>query len=638
MPSYSTAIRNFLNTPRGKQQDFASRARQNGSSAKTAEMLAKSASNNVGIDPNASIPVGAMRKPVGGIPGRPPATGSGSPSHLRWVPPVSTRNQTAPPASQASSAKTSWHGHTGHTNSSSSSDAQSTTLVDSGTPVKHRHSPHTTGKGKVLSPISEGSDGSSQATSVVSIVDWSEKPTNSPGYLTPDTEVGELHDHSSGNKAQKEVLADEASTSAIHAGTNVIPAATQSPTAGKQPPLATPNRVSTASAAAVQNTPQQDVRHDVHPPPVPVPAPTLAQAPPVPKPPDHAPPAAPKPVEVPTTLQPREAVQYITEASDVTCIPIILALLHDCYLFVDDLRRGVMPGSVFSQRYRYLSLHIVGRDTKPFEGVLDKQGLTVRYTALRELVVIRQRTLFATPLELKRMERTKGNEEIFNLRWIISVLFAEKVVGAGDNAEMARALPDLLRYIYLQLQTPSYGANVANRVRAFLKVPLRDDPRVAMRQSVSNSYLPIDHERALIYDVVLALLGMVWKGFETRNGFISLEAVHRQKSYSDSFSQRLVLARDVLCGLLPGPSPLTAESAFEAYVKPLINHNSRTDWCLYNVITPEERAYVNSGGLLGVKMYLEDVSKARKEWRTQQCVGFMMARLDLLVERCYPHL
>ncbi len=57
-----------------------------------------------------------------------------------------------------------------------------------------------------------------------------------------------------------------------------------------------------------------------------------------------------------------------------------------------------------------------------------------------------------------------------------------------------------------------------------------------------------------------------------------------------------------------------------------------------NVITPEERAYVNSGGLLGVKMYLEEVSKVRKEWSTQQCVGFMMARLDLLVARCYPHL
>ncbi len=583
MPSYSSTIRNFLSTPRGKQQDFASRARQNGSSAKTAELLAKSASNNVGIDPNASIPVGAMRQPVGGIPGRRLVTSSGAPSHLRWVPPLSIQTQTsAPPDSQASSAKTYWHGHTGHTNSSSSSDGQSATLGDPGTPAQPSSAEHdrrrSLGKGKVLSPISEGSDGSSQA----SVVSWSEKPTNSPGYLTPDTDVGEIHDLSAGNKAQKEALADEASTSAIHAGTStaipdVVPAATQSPTAEKQRPLATSNRVSTASAAANYkgNTPQA-----VHPPPLPVPAPTLVQTPPVPKPPDYAPPPAPKPVEVPTTLQPREAVHYITEASDVTCIPIILALLHDCYLFVDDLRRGVTPGSVFSQRYRYLSLHIVGRDTKPFEGVLDKQGLTVRYTALRELVVIRQRTLFATPLELKRMERTKGNEERFNLRWIISVLFAEKVVGAGDSTEMTRALPDLLRYIYQQLETPSYGANVTNRVRAFLKVPLRDDLRVAARQSGANSYLPIDHERALIYDLVIALLGMIWKGFETRDGFISLEAVDRHRSYSDSFSQRLVLARDVLCGLLPGPSPLTAESAFEAYVKPLINHNSRTNWCL----------------------------------------------------------
>ncbi|KAF9019714.1 hypothetical protein BDZ89DRAFT_1139167 [Hymenopellis radicata] len=274
----------------------------------------------------------------------------------------------------------------------------------------------------------------------------------------------------------------------------------------------------------------------------------------------------------------RETFLPISDINDSSAIQIILALIHDCLLAIDKLFNGHRPPDVFEHRYRLLSLYVVDHDISIFQKPLSVQGLIFRHSMLEELISLRQKTLFIIGEELDTARRTRGRIESAILLCIVGKLREEPLVDASPSDQLS--FWKLIGYVECYLGTPLSCSDDLNEIskliRSFLAVPpVSDVDECCERTEVTPA-----REIAMLRDIFFGLWGVHTKAFSgpCNIHYISLSNDSRRTRYSGSHRLRhihsLVLCRDVVCGLLPGPSTLTLKGAY-TFLRPVFSEMRR---------------------------------------------------------------
>ncbi|KAF8916415.1 hypothetical protein CPB85DRAFT_1559520 [Mucidula mucida] len=276
---------------------------------------------------------------------------------------------------------------------------------------------------------------------------------------------------------------------------------------------------------------------------------------------------------------PRDTFIPLHDINDSSAIQIILALIHDCLLAIDKLLLGRRPPKVFASRYRLLSLYVVGDDVRAFRRPLELQGFTLRYSAIQRLVIVRERTLFASREESDHdARRRKGRYEADLMQHIINNDLHEPLGNASESRQTS--FQELMRDIYDVLGSRSLSdrtEDISKRIRSFLRIrPFQD-----VAEFDTSPALTPAREIAMLHDIFFGFWAVHTKAFSGPSDiqFISLAADSRRTHYSKSSRLRhirdLVLCRDILCGVLPGPSPLTKQGAYNRYFRPVISEQRR---------------------------------------------------------------
>ena len=242
-------------------------------------------------------------------------------------------------------------------------------------------------------------------------------------------------------------------------------------------------------------------------------------------------------------------------------IPIVLCLLHDCFAILENLHRGNPPISPFQDRYYLLSLSIAVNGIRKYEEPLKRSWQMPLYTAMDKLVMLRHRIMFTTAAIDHKHERAVLSE-------IISPL-AVAPIRCIDRA----ALPRFRTIIALTVNATDPRAII----RSFLRIPPWTSRGVTFDAPVEVTPLS---ELGLLTDALRALHGLFPDTPRCAGGLKSLRIDHRLSTYpaNNRSLKSLVLARDTICGLLPGVEALDVEGAFRMYLKFVLE--TRSEWQL----------------------------------------------------------
>lgn len=282
-----------------------------------------------------------------------------------------------------------------------------------------------------------------------------------------------------------------------------------------------------------------------------------------------------------------ERIIPLGEPSDENAAHIILALIHDCFIVTHHLSAGrpVQEADAFSLRFRLLSLYIVGKDLErcQYQSVLEKEGLEQRYQAIEKLLTFRQSTLFATDDERRRIVQDAGALRR-DLVSIIDCALAEPFKGLTPaKSTSPPAVLDRFRahLCHDNVASDMEVQQLCDEIRAFFEMPPWEPPQALVAHPTP---LTTQREGALLHDIVTALQCMVegrgpiaWNRF-----FVSPAKDNRSTSYlvEEAHARPLVLARDVLCGLLAGPSTLQGMGAL-TYIRaffPLLENSHLSEF------------------------------------------------------------
>lgn len=263
-----------------------------------------------------------------------------------------------------------------------------------------------------------------------------------------------------------------------------------------------------------------------------------------------------------------QRVIRLLDANDASAVKLVLALVHDCFIFTTQLHLGQVPEDAFSLRRRLLSLYIVGKDILEYEGALRSEGLRYRYRAIVDLLALRERTLFADDL---RHDELLGIDQRHELSSIIGRALMEPARALND--EQASSFSGLLRRIRDSIESepiaPDDALQLCNDVRAFFKLA------ACIPSLRTVAQLTPARELELVLDIFVALTVAYDcrpHGAKSSTLYVSLgnDPPDGQYSTSRRLTRQFLLARDVVCHLLPGPCTLQPEGGYEQYVKPLL--------------------------------------------------------------------
>ncbi|PBK73556.1 hypothetical protein ARMSODRAFT_952650 [Armillaria solidipes] len=230
----------------------------------------------------------------------------------------------------------------------------------------------------------------------------------------------------------------------------------------------------------------------------------------------------------------RHGYTPVTPLEDPTnsFVEIASALIHDCLVGIE---RG---GTAFSNRGTLVSLSIQNAD-------LQEQQCLSRLAELRDQIF-------------------DGREVLDQLRHTL------RRVSEEWNRELARRGHVCRRDFHLQfnefvwevrqrLDDPVTLRRHQDRIRAFLGV--------RTRVSVPNGACIGDRQEAVVlYDTLQGLDALLHGRHNHGNILPRLISLDEDNSHSEE----LVMARDVICGILPGPSILTFETAVRKFFVPLL--------------------------------------------------------------------
>lgn len=269
----------------------------------------------------------------------------------------------------------------------------------------------------------------------------------------------------------------------------------------------------------------------------------------------------------PFAVKGQRAIRLL-DVNDASAAMLVLALVHDCFIFTNQLHLGQIPEDAFSLRRRLLSLYIVENDIMEFEEALRGEGLQYRYRVITDLLALRQRTLFADDL---RPDENRGMDQRHELSSIIGRALMEPARSLKD--EQASSFSHLLRRVRDSIESEPTGPEAAlklcNDARAFFKLA----PCIPSTQQVTE--ITPTRKLELILDIFVALSVMYDcrpHGADSSTLYVSLGNDPPDGLYLTScrLTRQFLLARDVVCHLLPGPCTLQQKGGYEQYVKPLL--------------------------------------------------------------------
>lgn len=269
-----------------------------------------------------------------------------------------------------------------------------------------------------------------------------------------------------------------------------------------------------------------------------------------------------------------QRVIRLLEANDASAVQLVLALVHDCFIFLNQIHLGHIPEDAFSLRRRLLSLYIVDKDITEYEEALRSEGLQYRYRVIIDLLALRERTLFSDDL---RADARLAMDQRHELSTIIGRALMEPVQGLKD--QQATSFNSLLRRVRDSIESdptpPDDALKLCNDVRAFYKLAAC----IPCTRQVTE--LSPAREAELVLDILVALTVMYDcrpYGAKSSSLYVSLGNDPPDGLYSTSrrLTRQMLLARDVVCHLLPGPCTLQPEGGYAQYVKPLLQQ--KDDW------------------------------------------------------------
>ncbi|KAF8916393.1 hypothetical protein CPB85DRAFT_1432081 [Mucidula mucida] len=129
-------------------------------------------------------------------------------------------------------------------------------------------------------------------------------------------------------------------------------------------------------------------------------------------------------------------------------------------------------------------------------------------------------------------------------------------------------------------------------------------------------------------DILFGLWGIHTKAFSgpSDTQFISLTDDSRRTPYSDERRMRhirqLVLCRDVVCGVLPGPSPMTMRGAYTTYLRPVLSV-SRQLYGFWAALPSQESAELENY----IKTFFIVTYEERMDW----CKDFQLMALHTMM-------
>ncbi|KAF8902977.1 hypothetical protein CPB85DRAFT_1255869 [Mucidula mucida] len=221
-----------------------------------------------------------------------------------------------------------------------------------------------------------------------------------------------------------------------------------------------------------------------------------------------------------------------------------MALIHDCFIVINQAQRGAPLDSAFSVRSRLLSLYIVEEDVSTMK-------MAVGMDATKRLFELRDRTLFCGKNERGRMSLDRGCEESRELQEIIQGVLAEPPLIAGVDCELLDSIQRSLNSV-----PPAKQVHVlrnCNAIRKFFDLgPWRPHPVVAPPSTD-------DDELFLLHDIFHSL------GYDDEDSLISLSI----SSSADEHIKSLILARDLLTGALPDLVRFVEKAPFRCQRPPL---------------------------------------------------------------------
>ncbi|KAK0195064.1 hypothetical protein F5146DRAFT_1024065 [Armillaria mellea] len=206
-------------------------------------------------------------------------------------------------------------------------------------------------------------------------------------------------------------------------------------------------------------------------------------------------------------------------------VEIASALIHDCLVGIEH------GGTTFSNRRTLVSLSIQSAD-------LQGQRCLSRLAELRDEIFNGREVLD----QLRHALRWVSEDE--PARW-----------GHGTRSrEFHLRFHEFVREIRQRLGEPGALRGHRERIRAFLGVRTRaDGARAGDRR-----------EAAVLYDTLQGLDALLHNHGNILPRLISLD------DQDSAHSEELIMARDVICGILPGPSILTFETAVRKFFVPLL--------------------------------------------------------------------
>ncbi len=271
--------------------------------------------------------------------------------------------------------------------------------------------------------------------------------------------------------------------------------------------------------------------------------------------------------------------------ADTDAARIILALVHDCFVFIDQLYRGITPESLFAQRYFLLSLNVSTEDVCMFAKPLEYMGLRRRHFNMEDLIKLRQMVLFASSADTERMRCNRAATERRILQGIIRSLVATPPIGMKESDAMwyKDTLEDIaLRLIPKRMQTPPEDYHsVSFAIRSLLRI----GPYAPHNPTFFLSSEPLStREVALLFDVSMSIRRQLMDSRQHKHQRLtSLSRDHRLSDYGHAprCFRYLVLARDAICGLLPGPDGLGLQGMFSMYFCTVLKMYKEWEQCEY---------------------------------------------------------
>ncbi|KAK0476758.1 hypothetical protein IW261DRAFT_1637204 [Armillaria novae-zelandiae] len=224
----------------------------------------------------------------------------------------------------------------------------------------------------------------------------------------------------------------------------------------------------------------------------------------------------------------------VTALEDATnsFVEIASALIHDCIVGIE---RG---GTAFSNREILVSLSIHSTD-------LHEQQCLSRLAEHRDRVFEGKEVLD----QLRHALRHVSEEWSHELAWR----------GHVRRRDFHLRFNEFVWEVRQRLDAPAALRGHRDRIRAFLGV--------RTRVGVSNGARVDDRrEAAVLYDTLQGLDALLHGRHNHGDTLPRLVSLDQDSSHSEE----LIMARDVICGILPGPSILTFETAVRKFFVPLL--------------------------------------------------------------------